>query len=110
MTGPTYYMADDYSLSRTWSTKYREPLYGQEAVEKLAQALQGLAACFTADGMVRVSRTECEERVQDIHELLGHYICPSCGNAAYTPVHAWVTGIETNYKHCDECDHHWGHE
>lgn len=36
--------------------------------------------------------------------------CPMCGSTDYTPQHVLVTGIETTYKSCDECDHQWGHE
>lgn len=36
--------------------------------------------------------------------------CPACGSEEFTPQFALVTGIETNYKSCDECAHHWGHE
>lgn len=36
--------------------------------------------------------------------------CPACGSEEFTAQFALVTGIETNYKSCDECAHHWGHE
>jgi hypothetical protein len=37
-------------------------------------------------------------------------VCPECGSEEFTSQFALVTGIETNYKSCDECAHHWGHE
>lgn len=88
--------------------------YTPDPVPDLVAAARGLVDCFTAHGAVMEMRDVCEARARAVRialaNITGEAICPRCFSLDYTAQHTLVTGIETTYKSCDECDHQWGHE
>lgn len=36
--------------------------------------------------------------------------CPRCASFSVSIIHTTVTGIDTSYRCCDDCDHQWRFE
>jgi transposase-like protein len=56
-----------------------------------------------------VSMTDQEWELQRRKEQESE-VCPQCGCEHYTSHETEVTGIQTFYRSCEDCDHNWRFE